>query len=317
VAPYYRWWKGVSVRSRAILGVVVPAALFVALFAATANPAGSTGGTPVSTVPTSGSTTTTPTTTSTTTTSTTTTSTTPPARAEDNPFTAPIAASYLEHRTDVVTAAVYDVTSGATFTYHNGIRERTASMVKIDILADLLYESQRTHVALTPRQVVLATQMIELSDNGATNRLWSEIGRFDAINEFNELIGFKATIPSYSWGDIDTTPLDQLQLLKVIVLPNSILDPASRAFEMGLMEHTIASERFGLGWGSPATALVGVKDGYYLESTTGWQLNTTGFVKYQGRFYLATIMSEHNPNEDYGISTVTQVAQFIWKYLKP
>lgn len=297
------------VTSRSVLGVVVPAALFVALFLVTSNPAGSTGGTPVSTVPTSSPTTTTSTSTTTTTTT--------PRPAEANPFSARAMAGYLRHRTNVVTAAVYDVNSGVTYTYHNGIRERTASMVKIDILADLLYESQRSHVALTPRQVVLATQMIELSDNGATDRLWSEIGRYDAINEFNELVGLKATIPSYSWGDIDTTPLDQLQLLKVIVLPNSILDPASRAFEMGLMEHTIAGERFGLGWGSPANALVGVKDGYYLESTTGWQLNTTGFVKYQGRFYLATIMSEHNPDEDYGISTVTQIAEFIWKFLKP
>ena len=295
-----------NVRTRAILGVVVPAALFVALFASTSNPAGSTGGAPVSTVPTSSSTTTT-----------TTTTTTQPGRDEANPFTSPAMAAYLAHRTNDVTAAVYDVTSGITYTYRNGIRERTASIVKIDILADLLYESQRSHVALTPRQLVLASQMVEDSDNGATDRLWSEIGGYDAINEFNELVGFKKTIPSYSWGDIDTTPLDQLQLLKVIVLPNSILDAASRAYEMSLMEHTISSERFGLGWGSPAKALVGVKDGYYLETTTGWQLNTTGFVHYQGRFYLATIMSADNPEENYGISTVTQCADFIWKFLRP
>jgi hypothetical protein len=300
------------VRSRAILGVVLPAALFAALFVATSNPAGSTGGAPTSTLPTS--TTSSSTTTTTTTTATTTTS---PRHSGDNPFSAPAMAGYLKHRTNVVTAAVYDVKSGVTYTYHNGIRERTASMVKVDILADLLYESQRSHVALTPRQVLLATQMIEDSNNGAADRLWSEIGGYEEINEFNELVGFTDTIPSYSWGDIETTPLDQLQLLKVIVLPNSILDPASRSFEMNLMEHVISGERFGLGWGSPAQALVGVKDGYYPETTTGWQINTTGFVEYQGRLYLATIMCANNPDETYGISTVTQIADFIWKFLKP
>ena len=300
-------------RSRTILSVVLPAALFGALFVATSSPAGSSGGTPVSTIPTS-STTTTTTATATTLPSTSTTTT---GRNRDNPFTALAMASYLKHRTNVVTAAVYDVKSGETFTYHNGIRERTASMVKVDILADLLYESQRSQVALTARQVLLATQMIEDSNNGAADRLWAEIGGYEDINEFNALVGFKETIPSYSWGDIETTPLDQLQLLKVIVLPNSILDSASRTFEMDLMEHVISSERFGLGWGSPAGALVGVKDGWYSETTTGWQTNTTGFVEYHGRFYLATIMCANNPDETYGISTLTQSADFIWKFLKP
>jgi hypothetical protein len=301
----------VVVRSRAIFGVVVPAALFVALFVATSSPAGSTGGTPVSTLPVTGSTTTTSSP------STTTTTTTPPVRNRQNPFSAPALAGYLKHRTNTVTAAVYDVKSGVTYTYHNGIRERTASMVKIDILADLLYESQRSHIPLTPRQNVLATQMIEDSNNGAADRLWAEIGGYGAISSFDTLIGFKATIPSYSWGDVETTPLDQLQLLKVISLPNTILDPASRAFEMDLMEDVISSERFGLGWGSPVEALVGMKDGWYPEPTTGWQVNTTGFVQYQGRSYFATVMCANNPDETYGISTVTQTADFIWKYLKP
>ncbi|MGB7103706.1 MAG: hypothetical protein WBD82_03830, partial [Acidimicrobiales bacterium] len=76
-------------------------------------------------------------------------------------------------------------------------------------------------------------------------------------------------------------------------------------------------ERFGLGWGSPVGATVGVKDGWYPETTTGWQVNTTGFVKYQGSYYLATIMCSGNPDENYGISTLTTVASDIWKYLKP
>lgn len=267
-------------------------------------------------------TTTTATTTATTTTSTTsptTTTTTPitsPANERD-PFNAPVLARYLRGRQGIVTAAVYDVKSGRTYLYDGGVRERTASIVKIDILADLLYEDQVEDRAMTKRQVALATAMIEDSDDSDATKLWSLIGGRDAIDAFNEMIGFRQTIPSWSWGDIETTPRDQLHLLKVITLPNRYLNSDSRSFEMGLMEGTIESERFGLGWGSPARALVGVKDGYYPEATTGWQLNTTGFVRYQGRFYLATIMTAHNPNEEYGIGTVTAVASDIWKYLKP
>jgi Beta-lactamase enzyme family len=296
---------------RTVLGIAMPATLLIALIVVPHGDAGSSGGSPTSTTSTSTST-------STSTTSTTSvTTTTVPTHNPDNPFTSPVLAAYLRHRANVVTAAVYDVNSGETFTYHNGIRERTASMVKVDILADLLYESEQDGRPLTAKQQSLAYSMIEASDNNAATALWTQIGGRDSIDAFNALIGFKDTVPSWSWGDIETTPLDQLQLLKVIALPNRILDNASRLYEMTLLENVISSERFGLGWGSPVGATVGVKDGYYPEITTGWQLNTTGFVKFHGRFYLATIMCAENPDEDYGISTLTTVASDIWKYLKP
>jgi hypothetical protein len=217
----------------------------------------------------------------------------------------------------MVTAAVYNVATGATFTYHNGYHERTASIVKIDILADLLYESQQSGKPLTAKQQSLATSMIEASDDAAATKLWAAIGGRDAIDSFNALIGFKSTVPSWSWGDISTTPLDQLQLLKVIALPNSILDTASRQYETTLMEHVIGGQQFGLGWGSPARATVAMKDGWYNEIPTGWQVNTTGFVQFQGRFYLVTIMTESDPDETYGIDTVTTLSSDIWKYLLP
>jgi hypothetical protein len=301
--------KGLVVR-RSLLGIALPGTLLLLLVVIPPGPAGSANGTPTGTVPTSGTTTTTTTTTSVTT-------TTVPTHNPDNPFTSPVLAAYLRHRSNDVTAAVYDVKSGETFTYRNGVREVTASMVKVDILADLLYESQQHDKPLTAKQQSLAYKMIEDSDNQAATALWTQIGGRDAIDALNQLIGFKATLPSWSWGDVDTTPLDQLQLLKVIALPNAILDSSSRLYEMTLMEHVIASERFGLGWGSPAGATVGVKDGYYPETATGWQLNTTGFVEFHGRFYLVTIMSAENPDENYGISTLTTISSDIWKYLKP
>jgi hypothetical protein len=295
-------------RTRGLVVGSLSTVLTLGVLVATSNVAGSTGGGPVSTIV---STSTTTTTTSPVTT------TTIPTHNPDNPFTSRVLAAYLRDRTNVVTAAVYDVKSGATYTYHNGIREVTASMEKVDILADLLYESQQTRTALTAAQQAFATTMIEDSDNHSASVLWNEVGGRDSIDDFNAMIGYKATLPSYSWGDVDTTPLDQLQLLKIIALPNDVLNASSRAYEMNLMEHVISSERFGLGWGSPAGATVGVKDGYYPETATGWQLNTTGFVEFHGRFYLETIMTAHNPDEDYGISTVTQVADDTWKYLKP
>ncbi len=234
-----------------------------------------------------------------------------------NPFRVFGVAAYLKKRTNLVTAAVYDVRSGKTYVYNPGVHERTASMVKIDILATLLYEAQRAHRELTAKENVLATKMIEGSNNGAANQLWTDIGGRDALDDFNTMIGFRQTIPNYDWGGIETTPKDQLQLLKVIVLPNAILTPASQEYEMDLMQDVEPYDRFGLGWGSPARVTVGVKDGWYLWSDTGWQVNTSGYVMYNGRLYLATIMCTNNPDETYGEGTVTTIARLIWQNLKP
>jgi hypothetical protein len=286
-----------------------------ALFVSVGSTAGSDNGPPASTIPSTGSTTiTTP---ATTTPTTTTLVPTSPTHDPDNPFTSRATAQYLKSREGLVTAAVYNVGTGASFTYHNGYHDRTASIVKIDILADLLYESQHSGRALTARQQTLASSMIEASNDKAATKLWAEIGGRDAIDSFNTLVGFTSTVPSWSWGDISTTPLDQLQLLKVIALPNGILDAASREYEVDLMDHVIGGQQFGLGWGSPAQATVAVKDGWYHEIPTGWQVNTTGFVQYQGRFYLVTILTASDPDETYGIDTVTTLSSDIWKYLLP
>jgi hypothetical protein len=301
-----------TVRSAATRVIITVPVVLVAAFVFLSTSAGSDNGTPTSTIPVGGTTTT-----SASTTTTTLISTAPPTHNPDNPFTSRATALYLKGREGMVTAAVYNVATGATFTYHNGYHERTASIVKIDILADLLYESQQSGKPLTAKQQSLATSMIEASDDAAATKLWAAIGGRDAIDSFNALIGFKSTVPSWSWGDISTTPLDQLQLLKVIALPNSILDTASRQYETTLMEHVIGGQQFGLGWGSPARATVAMKDGWYDEIPTGWQVNTTGFVQFQGRFYLVTIMTESDPDETYGIDTVTTLSSDIWKYLLP
>jgi beta-lactamase class A len=234
-----------------------------------------------------------------------------------NPFTVKAVAAYLKNRTNLVTAAVYDVRSGKTYVYNPNVHETTASMVKIDILAVLLHEAQEDRRELTAKENLLATKMIKFSSNGAAIKLWSDIGGRDAIDSFNSLIGFKQTIPSYSWGDIETTPRDQLQLLKVIVLPNTILSAASRTYESDLMEDVTPGQRFGLGWGSPVRATVGLKDGWYADKLTGWQINTSGYVQYNGRLYLATIMCTSNPDEAYGEGTVTTLSRLIWQNLKP
>lgn len=250
---------------------------------------------------------------STTTTLTTTTDIPISTRVED-PFHSASLAAYLATRTDNVTAALYDVNTHATYIYRPGIDEVTASMEKIDILAVLLWESQNDHKALTAREQSLATKMIEYSDNNAAESLWVTIGQLPSVTEFNKDLHYTQSITNWDWGKFDTTPRDQLKLLKTILFPNAYLTPASQEYEQDLMENVVDYERFGIPTGVPTNATVGVKNGWYPETTTGWQVNTAGYVHLNNTYYLAVIMTASNPSEAYGKEVVGRVSQAFWNF---
>jgi beta-lactamase class A len=234
-------------------------------------------------------------------------------RIED-PFHSASLAAYLATRTDNVTAALYNVSTHQTFIYRPGIREVTASMEKIDILAVLLWECQNAHRALTAKEMSLATKMIEYSDNNAAEQLWVDVGQLPSVTTFNDHLHYTQSITNWDWGMFDTTPHDQLDLLKTILFPNVYLTPASQAYEQNLMENVVDYERFGIPTGVPTRATVGVKNGWYPETTTGWQINTAGYVHLGKTYYLAVIMTASNPSEAYGKLVVGRVSQALWNF---
>lgn len=262
------------------------------------------------------STTTTVSTTSTTTSTTMpSTTTTVPAKVHlEDPFNVRAISRYLRSRSDDITAALFDVRTGKTYLYRAGRPQITASMVKIDILATLLYQQQSKDDEMSKRDIKLSTSMIEDSDNKAAQKLWIQIGQLPALSAFNSLIGFHQSILSWGWGDTFTTPLDQLALLKTILFPNKVLDPESQAFEQSLMQGVIGSERFGIPTAVPSRATVGVKNGWYPETQTGWQLNSAGYVHLGRCYYLAVVMTAENPTEQYGLETINQIGHLFWNF---
>jgi hypothetical protein len=249
------------------------------------------------------------------TTSTSSPTTTFPVRTRiEDPFHSASLAAYLATRTDNVTAALYNPMTHQTFIYRPGIEEVTASMEKIDILAVLLWESQNDHRALNKKQSSLATKMIESSNNKAAESLWVTIGQLPSVTEFNDDLHYTQSVTSWSWGEFDTTPRDQLQLLKTILFPNSYLNAASQEYEQDLMQNVVDYERFGLPTGVPTNATVGVKNGWYFEKKTGWQVNTAGYVHLGTTYYLAVIMTASNPSEAYGREVVNRVSQAFWNF---
>lgn len=232
----------------------------------------------------------------------------------EDPFNVRSISRYLRSRHDDVTAALFDVRTGTTYLYRAGKPQITASMVKIDILATLLYLDQEKNEKMTTRDVKLSTSMIEDSDNKAAQKLWMQIGQLPALSKFNGLIGFHESILSWGWGDTFTTPLDQLALLRTILFPNAVLDASSQAFEQNLMQSVSPSQRFGIPTAVPSRATVGVKNGWYPETTTRWQLNSAGYVHLGRCYYIAVVMTSENPNERYGLETINQVGHMFWNF---
>jgi beta-lactamase class A len=238
------------------------------------------------------------------------------ARSPTSPFAARSVRTYLAHRGGNVTAAVYDVTTGATYLYRPTVHERTASIVKVDILATLLHEAERSGHGLSAANTALADPMIEVSDNDAANQLWSIAGGADAIGPFDEEIGMGQTTPNVNahFGLTWTTAPDQIKLLRQVMLPGGLLDPSARRYEYEVMLHVTPSQRWGVSAGVPDNATVALKNGW-LPVRDGWQVNSIGSVVGNGRHYLIAVLTDDDPTWDYGISTIERLSAATWQAL--
>ena len=249
-----------------------------------------------------------------------------PSACGRDPFAAPVVRRFLASRAGSLTAGLYCPATGATYLYRPGVLEITASMVKIDILATLLHEDQVDHASLSPAVRDAATTMIEQSDNQTAQMLWNQIGGFGlstnwrgtggyyAISAFNALVGMRQSVTSWGWGTMRTTPADYLRLLRAIWLPGNLLDPASAQVERHLMRDVIPEQRFGVPSGVPASAVVGVKDGWLPDASAGWQVNSAGYVHRGSTTYLAVLMSARDPSETYGIATLNGLGNLLWRF---
>ncbi len=230
-----------------------------------------------------------------------------------NPFGSAFS-GYLASRQSLVSVAVYNANTGATYTYNPGLSFDTASIVKATIMSTLLWQSQNSKRPLTSQEQALMIPMIEDSSNSAATSLWDAAGRSAGIESFLQAAGMTATIPGKSgyWGLTETTAVDQIDLLKLLSYPNHILTPASQAYALNLMQHVIGWEAWGVSTGPVAGSTVALKNGWLPIGSAGWEINSIGHVVGGGRNYVVAILSHNNPSEAYGIQTLNTVSQFVW-----
>lgn len=205
---------------------------------------------------------------------------------------------------------VYDQVTGVSCAVNATRHFSSASIVKTIILAALLRWHQETGEPLSSTEQYEATLMITQSDDDAATYLWDEVG-MDRLQDFLDAAKMNETELGQDgyWGLTQVTAHDEMLLLKLLDAPNSVLDNASRGYELGLMAQVISSQRWGTPYGAPADVTVHVKNGWLPDPL--WHINSLGIFTGSGKNYMMAVLTDDNPTEQDGIDTVQDVASVV------
>ncbi|MDQ0601561.1 hypothetical protein QF037_005906 [Streptomyces canus] len=224
--------------------------------------------------------------------------------------------SALANRKGTIAVGLYDRTTNTTCTLRSSTAYDSASVVKVTVLATLLWDAQKTGRSLTSREKSLATAMITKSDNTATSTLWKQLG-VTKVKGFLAKAGMTQTKPGADgyWGLTQITVTDEQKLMKLLTAANAVLTDDSRRYVRKLMGEVISSQRWGTPYGAPSDVLVHVKNGWLQRSTHGWRVHSVGTFKGGGHDYVMTVLTHGNSTMNYGITTIQGVAKVIHKDL--
>ncbi|MGW2819535.1 serine hydrolase [Streptomyces sp. NPDC001443] len=222
----------------------------------------------------------------------------------------------LATRKGTVAVGLYDRTTNTTCTLRASSAYDSASVVKVTVLATLLWDAKKHNRYLTSTETSLATAMITKSDNTATSKLWKQLG-LTKIKGFLTAAKMTQTKPGANgyWGLTQITVTDEQKLLKLITGANTVLSDNSRAYIQKLMGQVVSSQRWGTPYGAPSGVSVHVKNGWLQRATLGWRVHSVGTFKGGGHDYTITVLTHGNSTMSYGITTIQGVAKVIHKDL--
>ncbi|MEV4006045.1 serine hydrolase [Actinomadura sp. NPDC049753] len=219
---------------------------------------------------------------------------------------------YLDGRTGALSISVREASTGLSYSYGDGLRTATASIVKVDIVMALLLQAQHERRALTSGEKALAERAIKVSDNGAASELWRSIGGARGLASANRRFGLRDTEPGPggSWGSTTTSAADQIRLLTALTSANSPLGSASRRYVRRLMGDVAPEQAWGVG---AAGTDAEVKNGWLPRERHGgaWTVNSIGIVAIAGRTFLLAALSERDPTMRDGVEALEHVCRTV------
>ncbi|MFF0788005.1 serine hydrolase [Streptomyces spiralis] len=219
-------------------------------------------------------------------------------------------------RKGTIAVGLRDRSTDTTCTLRESSAYDSASVVKVTVLATLLWDAKKHNRYLTDREATLAKAMITKSDNDATSSLWKQLG-LTKVKGFLAAAGMTQTKPGADgyWGLTQITVRDEQKLLGLITARNSVLSDNSRAYILKLMGQVVSSQRWGTPAGAPSSVAVHVKNGWLQRATHGWRVHSVGTFNGAGHDYMITVLTQDNSTMDYGVTTIQNIARVIHKDL--
>jgi beta-lactamase class A len=235
--------------------------------------------------------------------------------------------------------AVKDLTSGETFFIHGDEIMPQASSIKIAVLANLYRQAQQGKLRLTDEYVVrasdlvtgsdimlgltpgatrltlrdLATMMVAVSDNSATNVLIGRVG-MENVNAMLDSLGLHATRLRRQMMDLKaagegrenvSTPREMMTLLETIYRGKLLNKEMTADFIKVLSTHKESSLLQGL----PDDAVAASKPGE-LEAVR----NDSGIIFVKNRPYILCVMTTYLKDEKEGAAAIRKIAALTYSY---
>ncbi len=239
----------------------------------------------------------------------------------------------------VLAVAIKDLTSGEEYLLHADEVMPQASSIKITVLAELYRQAQQGKLKLTDEYVVrpsdlvpgsdimlgltpgvtrltlrdLATMMVAVSDNSATNVLIDRVG-FENVNAMLESLGLHTTRLRRKMMDLKaasegreniSTPREIMTLLETIYSGKLLNKELTADFLKVLSTHKESSMLQGL----PEDAVAANKPGE-LEAVR----NDSGIVLIKNRPYILCVMTAYLKDEHDGSAAIRRIATLTYSY---
>jgi Beta-lactamase enzyme family len=217
--------------------------------------------------------------------------------------------------------AVEDLASGCSFGFGSNDAFPTASTVKAEIMGAALLRMQDEGATELPQWLDNDLWwMIHSSDNGASQRIYNWLGGSWMLQLYGERLGLINTRNGgRGWGVDETTPRDQLNLLRTMLDGGGELSRHWVREARRFMGDTEPQQSWGVSAGVPATAQVFLKNGWLLaEPDTTFppagyfRENSMGLVQLaNGRRYTIAIFGNEWTNERFAISVIEQISRQV------
>ncbi|GAA1388523.1 FG-GAP-like repeat-containing protein [Luteococcus peritonei] len=222
-------------------------------------------------------------------------------------------AGYAKARSGSVAVAYRAEGSSTIYSYAKGSATNvTASIVKVQVMATVMYQAQQQGRGLTAWEKSKIVPMIRNSDNAATSALWDHVGRGPAVKRVLDRMGLRSTTPGPGgyWGLTVTSAPDNVVLVDHFSRSNPVLNATNRAYGLSEMRKVSSAQDWGVTAGPGDD--IAMKNGW-LPRTDGWHVNSVGYNHKLPRRYSAAVLT-HSTSAGMStqVATIEGLSRIMW-----